>query len=77
MSLIGDGKPFNIGFGLWALKFGNAGSNGDPNTLFFAAGINNETGGLLGSIQSVPEPMSAVLFGLGGVLACSARLRKA
>jgi uncharacterized protein (TIGR03118 family) len=67
MSLVGsNGLPFNIGFGLWTLTFGNAGANGDPNTLFFVAGINNETGGLLGDI-TVPEPGSIVLMALGGV----------
>jgi uncharacterized protein (TIGR03118 family) len=36
--------------GLWALEFGNAGANGDPNTLFFTAGINDEADGLFGTI---------------------------
>ncbi len=39
---------------LWAIKFGNGGSGGDPNTLYFAAGINGEMDGLFGSIQAVP-----------------------
>jgi uncharacterized protein (TIGR03118 family) len=38
--------------GLWALEFGNAGSNGDPNTLFFAAGPNDEADGLFGKITA-------------------------
>jgi uncharacterized protein (TIGR03118 family) len=38
--------------GLWALEFGNAGSNGDPNTLFFTAGPNGESGGLFGKITA-------------------------
>jgi uncharacterized protein (TIGR03118 family) len=37
--------------GLWALEFGNAGSNGDPNTLFFTAGPNDESDGLFGTIK--------------------------
>ena len=45
--------------GLWEIVFG-AGSTttgtpataGDPNTLYFAAGINNEKGGLFGSISA-------------------------
>jgi len=55
--------------GLWGLTFGNGGSGGDPNTLFFAAGINGQSDGLFGSI-AVPEPSSGVL-GLiaAGVLA--------
>jgi uncharacterized protein (TIGR03118 family) len=36
--------------GLWALEFGNAGSNGDPETLFFTAGIDDEAHGLFGTI---------------------------
>ena len=38
--------------GLWALEFGNAGSNGDPNTLFFTAGPNDESDGLFGTITT-------------------------
>ena len=36
--------------GLWALEFGNAGLNGDPQTLFFTAGLNDEADGLFGAI---------------------------
>jgi uncharacterized protein (TIGR03118 family) len=36
--------------GLWALEFGNSGSNGNPDTLFFTAGINDEADGLFGTI---------------------------
>jgi uncharacterized protein (TIGR03118 family) len=36
--------------GLWALEFGHAGSNGNPDTLFFTAGINDEADGLFGTI---------------------------
>ncbi len=39
---------------LWTLRFGNGGAGGDPNTLYFAAGINQEKDGLFGSIQAVP-----------------------
>jgi len=37
---------------LWALEFGNSGSNGDPNTLFFTAGPNDESDGLFGTITA-------------------------
>jgi uncharacterized protein (TIGR03118 family) len=37
--------------GLWALQFGNGGSNGDPDTLFFTAGPNDESDGLFGTIK--------------------------
>lgn len=36
--------------GLWALEFGNSGSNGSPDTLFFTAGPNDESDGLFGTI---------------------------
>jgi len=39
--------------GLWGLRFGNGGSGGDPATLFFAAGINDEANGLFGKIENV------------------------
>jgi uncharacterized protein (TIGR03118 family) len=35
---------------LWALEFGNSGNNGDPDTLFFTAGPNDESDGLFGTI---------------------------
>jgi uncharacterized protein (TIGR03118 family) len=37
---------------LWAIAFGRGGSNGDPNTLYFTAGINAEQDGLFGQIQA-------------------------
>jgi uncharacterized protein (TIGR03118 family) len=39
---------------LWAIRFGIGGNNGDPNTLYFTAGINGEMDGLFGSIRAVP-----------------------
>jgi uncharacterized protein (TIGR03118 family) len=36
--------------GLWALEFGNTGPNGNPDTLYFTAGINDEADGLFGTI---------------------------
>lgn len=42
---------------LWALTFGNGGAGGDPNTLYFSAGIGEEEHGLLGSL--VPTTASA------------------
>lgn len=47
--------------GLWGLTFGNNGSGGDASVLYFAAGIQNQTQGLFGSISAiVPEPTYAV-----------------
>jgi uncharacterized protein (TIGR03118 family) len=37
---------------LWALQFGNAGSNGNPNTLYFTAGPDDESHGLFGTITT-------------------------
>jgi uncharacterized protein (TIGR03118 family) len=41
--------------GLWTLTFGNGVRGGDPNTLFFTAGINGEKDGLFGSLQAIPR----------------------
>jgi uncharacterized protein (TIGR03118 family) len=38
--------------GLWALEFGNAGSNGSPETLFFTAGPDDESHGLFGTVTT-------------------------
>ena len=55
--------------GLWGLKFGNGGNGGNPDTLYFAAGINNQADGLFGSITFVPEPASVTLMAVGLALA--------
>ena len=39
--------------GLWSLTFGNDAIAGPANTLFFTAGINNETDGLFGTITPI------------------------
>jgi uncharacterized protein (TIGR03118 family) len=44
-----DGKPITIG-DLWALAPGNGGSGGDPNTIYFTAGVLKEAQGLFGSL---------------------------
>jgi uncharacterized protein (TIGR03118 family) len=46
-----DGRPIQID-GLWALRFGN-GVTGNPTTLLFTAGIDDEAHGLFGAIQAV------------------------
>jgi uncharacterized protein (TIGR03118 family) len=43
--------------GLWTVTFGNGVNGGDPNTLYFTAGIDGETHGLFGSLQAIP-PLS-------------------
>jgi uncharacterized protein (TIGR03118 family) len=45
-----DGSPIEIE-GLWALRFGN-GVTGDPTTLLFTAGIDDEAHGLFGAIKA-------------------------
>jgi uncharacterized protein (TIGR03118 family) len=57
--------------GLWGLRFGNGGNGGNPNTLYFTAGLNDEKNGLFGSIAAIPEPASGTLL-LAGILAAMA-----
>jgi uncharacterized protein (TIGR03118 family) len=58
--------------GLWDIFFGIGGNNGDPNTLYFAAGIMQEQHGLLGAISPqlapVPEPSTIGLLLAGGLV---------
>ena len=54
----------NTAGGLWALMFGNGGNGGDPNTLYFTDGIDGETHGLFGAIQT-PLPGALPLFATG------------
>jgi uncharacterized protein (TIGR03118 family) len=44
-----DGKPLKID-GLWSLTNGNGFNGGDPNTIFFTAGPDNEQHGLFGTL---------------------------
>ncbi len=46
-----QGKPIQID-GLWALTFGNGGAAGQPNELFFTAGIEDEQHGLFGKLEA-------------------------
>ena len=46
---------------LWALYVGNNAGSGSNQQVYFTAGSNNYADGLIGAIQSVPEPSSAVL----------------
>jgi uncharacterized protein (TIGR03118 family) len=59
-----DGNPIQID-GLWALANGNGGSGGDPNKVYFTAGLNGEEDGLFGSLSPVPEPSSWALMLIG------------
>lgn len=69
-----NGNPI-VNEGLWGLTFGNGGAGGDPNVLYFTAGIPGPTGqvedhGLFASLTFVPEPGSLTLlaFGFLGVI---------
>jgi uncharacterized protein (TIGR03118 family) len=63
--------------GLWGMSFGNGLLNQPTNTLFFAAGIGDESHGLYGRIDAVPEPSAALLalVGLLGLAIGHRRLR--
>jgi uncharacterized protein (TIGR03118 family) len=67
-----DVGPGDTPGGLWDLMFGNGGSGGDPNTLYFVDGINGESDGLFAAL-SVPEPSSLALLAAGLMLIPAAR----
>jgi uncharacterized protein (TIGR03118 family) len=55
-----NGSPIVIP-DLWSLYVGNNVASGSNQQLYFTAGSNGYSAGLLGVIQAVPEPSSAVL----------------
>jgi uncharacterized protein (TIGR03118 family) len=55
----------NTAGGLWDLTFGNGGSGGSPNDLYFTDGIDGETAGLFGVLTPAPEPGSLFVLGTG------------
>jgi uncharacterized protein (TIGR03118 family) len=59
-----DGKPLVIG-GLWGIQFGNGILNQQTDTLFFAAGPNDEGDGVYGRIDLVP-PVKGPKGDMGG-----------
>ncbi len=59
--------------GLWGLSFGNGGSGGDLNTLYFTAGIPGdgavEDHGLFGSLSQVPDETATLMLVAAGLVA--------
>lgn len=58
------GNPIAID-GLWALTPGNDGRAGSADRLYFTAGPDEESHGLVGVLNPVPEPATLTLFGTG------------
>jgi uncharacterized protein (TIGR03118 family) len=50
---------------LWGLKFGNGGSAGDPATLYFTAGIQNENHGLFGMLRNRLDDITGRILSSG------------
>jgi uncharacterized protein (TIGR03118 family) len=61
--------------GLWALTFGNGGSGGNPDILYFTTGLNAEADGLFAAVSFVPEPSGLAM--LATALAALFCLRRA
>jgi uncharacterized protein (TIGR03118 family) len=51
-----EGQPIVID-GIWGIGFGNGGTAGPANTLFFAAGPNDEQNGLFGRLDPVASDL--------------------
>jgi uncharacterized protein (TIGR03118 family) len=60
---------------LWALDFRTGGANTNPDTLYFTAGIDNQSEGLFGSISETPEPSPILLTAFGLLALTLTRLR--
>jgi len=62
-----NGLPL-VNDNLWALDFRTAGTNDNPDALYFTAGIDNQQQGLFGEVTEVtPEPPSIILAGCGAL----------
>ena len=59
-----NSSPLTID-GLWGLIVGNGTGAGSANDIYFTAGPNDESDGLLGSLSFVPEPAPMFLFAAG------------
>ncbi len=67
------GNPL-VNDGLWALAFHTA-PGYNPNSLYFTAGINGQTDGLLGTITPTPEPATFLIGALGFAVLLVAKRR--
>ena len=63
----GNGRALAID-GLWALSVGNGAGAGSSNLLYFTAGPGDESHGVFGVMQSVPEPRTTMLVAAGLLL---------
>ncbi len=64
-----NGQPLSID-GLWALGVGNGGSGGSSADLYFTAGPSDESHGVFGVVQTIPEPRTSMLFVAGLLALC-------
>jgi uncharacterized protein (TIGR03118 family) len=55
-----SGLAINID-GLWGLQFGNGGNGGNPNSLYFAAGIAHEQHGLFGKLDPTTATSTSLI----------------
>ena len=62
-----NGQPLSID-GLWGLSVGNDGGAGSSQSLYFSAGPSDESHGLFGVLQAVPEPGSLAMLVAGLLL---------
>jgi uncharacterized protein (TIGR03118 family) len=71
-----NGQPIVEG-DLWDLIVGGGGADGNPNYIYFTAGLQDEAHGLFGSISGVPEPRSWALMIVGlGLMGATLRSRR-
>ena len=59
-----DGNPLAID-GLWALSVGNGAGAGSTQSLYFTAGPGDESHGVFGVMQAIPEPAAPAMLAAG------------